>query len=153
MFVNFFRLIWHFITAWNKKNYFLIFYLYPLPSSESFKTLCFTIDWDFAMKCSCYWFPDNFFLLLSLIQILSRYVYLVIRYFYSILLYLIHFFMIKNVTCNSKVIYFWFYLPDPCCKCQQKIWILFGWDILFIYGNGNPLQYSCLENPLDGGAW
>ena len=20
-------------------------------------------------------------------------------------------------------------------------------------GNGNPLQYSCLENPLDGGAW
>ena len=21
------------------------------------------------------------------------------------------------------------------------------------YGNGNPLQYSCLENPVDGGAW
>ena len=20
-------------------------------------------------------------------------------------------------------------------------------------GNGNPLQYSCLENPIDGGAW
>ena len=20
-------------------------------------------------------------------------------------------------------------------------------------GNGNPLQYSCLENPLEGGAW
>jgi len=20
-------------------------------------------------------------------------------------------------------------------------------------GNGNPFQYSCLENPLDGGAW
>ena len=20
-------------------------------------------------------------------------------------------------------------------------------------GNGNPLQYSCLESPLDGGAW
>ena len=20
-------------------------------------------------------------------------------------------------------------------------------------GNGNPLQYSCLENPRDGGAW
>ena len=20
-------------------------------------------------------------------------------------------------------------------------------------GNGSPLQYSCLENPLDGGAW
>ena len=20
-------------------------------------------------------------------------------------------------------------------------------------GNGNPLEYSCLENPMDGGAW
>jgi len=20
-------------------------------------------------------------------------------------------------------------------------------------GHGNPLQYSCLENPMDGGAW
>ena len=30
---------------------------------------------------------------------------------------------------------------------------------IFIYtsgtgeGNGTPLQYSCLENPMDGGAW
>ena len=30
---------------------------------------------------------------------------------------------------------------------------------MFIYsrkfgeGNGTPLQYSCLENPMDGGAW
>ena len=22
-----------------------------------------------------------------------------------------------------------------------------------IFGNGTPLQYSCLENPMDGGAW
>ena len=22
-----------------------------------------------------------------------------------------------------------------------------------VVGNGNPLQYSCLENPLDRGAW
>ena len=22
-----------------------------------------------------------------------------------------------------------------------------------LLGNGNPLQYSCLENPMDGGAW
>ena len=20
-------------------------------------------------------------------------------------------------------------------------------------GNGNPIQYSCLQNPMDGGAW
>ena len=24
---------------------------------------------------------------------------------------------------------------------------------LFGEGNGNPLQYSCLANPMDGGAW
>ena len=25
--------------------------------------------------------------------------------------------------------------------------------LTFREGNGNPLQYSCLENPMDGGAW
>ena len=24
---------------------------------------------------------------------------------------------------------------------------------LFGEGNGTPLQYSCLENPMDGGSW
>ena len=28
---------------------------------------------------------------------------------------------------------------------------MFGTE--FGEGNGNPLQYSCLENPMDGGAW
>ena len=27
------------------------------------------------------------------------------------------------------------------------------WGITLGEGNGNPLQYSCLENPMDGGAW
>ena len=30
------------------------------------------------------------------------------------------------------------------------------WTFVCYYygeGNGNPLQYSCLENPMDGGAW
>ena len=26
-------------------------------------------------------------------------------------------------------------------------------DSIESYGNGTPLQYSCLENPMDGGAW
>ena len=26
-------------------------------------------------------------------------------------------------------------------------------SINFGEGNGTPLQYSCLENPMDGGAW
>ena len=29
----------------------------------------------------------------------------------------------------------------------SKLWKIIGED------NGNPLQYSCLENPMDGGAW
>ena len=34
-----------------------------------------------------------------------------------------------------------------------------GWEIRFTVcgssgeGNGTPLQYSCLENPMGGGAW
>ena len=28
-----------------------------------------------------------------------------------------------------------------------------GWGRSTGEGNGNPLQYSCLENPVDKGAW
>ena len=28
-----------------------------------------------------------------------------------------------------------------------------GWGRSLGEGNGNPLQYSCLKNPMDGGAW
>ena len=28
-----------------------------------------------------------------------------------------------------------------------------GWGRSPGEGNGNPLQYSCLENPMDGGVW
>ena len=33
------------------------------------------------------------------------------------------------------------------CLCNKGPRLLSG------EGNGNPLQYSCLENPMDGGAW
>ena len=26
-------------------------------------------------------------------------------------------------------------------------------SVIYWEGNGTPLQYSCLENPMDGGAW
>ena len=35
-------------------------------------------------------------------------------------------------------------------KTQDKSMHLMG---TFGEGNGNPLQYSCLENPMDGKAW
>ena len=28
-----------------------------------------------------------------------------------------------------------------------------GWEELLEGGSGNPLQYSCLESPMDRGAW
>ena len=37
-------------------------------------------------------------------------------------------------------------------ELQIKI-IMRYYYILFGEGNGNPLQYSRLENPMDGGAW
>ena len=34
---------------------------------------------------------------------------------------------------------------------QLKIYM---WELPYNReGNGTPLQYSCLENPMDGGAW
>ena len=33
--------------------------------------------------------------------------------------------------------------------CAQSL----GWEDSPGGGNGNPLQYSCLENPMDRGAW
>ena len=36
----------------------------------------------------------------------------------------------------------------PTCK-EQVMWLAPHSR----EGNGNPLQYSCLENPMDGGAW
>ena len=31
--------------------------------------------------------------------------------------------------------------------------LILGWGRSPGEGNGNPLPYSCLENPTDGGAW
>ena len=36
-------------------------------------------------------------------------------------------------------------------KCQDLKWSVL--DFAVGEGNGTPLQYSCLENPMDGGAW
>ena len=37
---------------------------------------------------------------------------------------------------------------------MQKTWVRFlGQEDSSRVGNGNPLQYSCLENSIDRGAW
>ena len=39
-------------------------------------------------------------------------------------------------------------------ETQETQWALsLGWEHPLGVGNGNPLQYSCLENSMDGGAW
>ena len=61
--------------------------------------------------------------------------------------------------------------PGKMAYCQQNDLALFSiclsleflshsnkFELVYHYavtgeGNGNPLQYSCLENPMDGGAW
>ena len=35
------------------------------------------------------------------------------------------------------------------CLCHVGAYVNLGVS----KGNGTPLQYSCLENPMDGGAW
>ena len=48
---------------------------------------------------------------------------------------------------------------DGECSNEVKRRLLLGrkvmtnLDSIFGEGSGNPLQYSCLENPRDGGAW
>ena len=38
-------------------------------------------------------------------------------------------------------------------SCALHSFIFLLSNSIFREGNGNPLQYSCLENPMDGGAW
>ena len=42
-------------------------------------------------------------------------------------------------------------LKDACLFLRRKV--MTNLDSIFGEGNGNPLQYSCLENPVDRGAW
>ena len=46
-------------------------------------------------------------------------------------------------------------------KTNFSLFLLFFFELFILHwnianyaeGNGNPRQYSCLENPMDGGAW
>ena len=43
----------------------------------------------------------------------------------------------------------WHISPMPLSVCSKSSKLSFNIG----EGNGSPLQYSCLENPMDGGAW
>ena len=40
-----------------------------------------------------------------------------------------------------------------CLPTMPETWVQSLGREISCRGNGNPLQYSCLENPMDGGAW
>ena len=42
---------------------------------------------------------------------------------------------------------------DPICNAGDVMGSIPGMGRSAGGGNGNPLQYSCLENPMDRGAW
>ena len=44
--------------------------------------------------------------------------------------------------------------PWGCTELDMTEWLHFQFSLSCIgEGNSNPLQYSCLQNPRDGGAW
>ena len=47
--------------------------------------------------------------------------------------------LVKNLSANAGGI--------------KDVGLIPGWGRSPTRGNGNPLQYSCLENPMDGRAW
>ena len=55
---------------------------------------------------------------------------------------------ILTTTWNANI------LNKPLKKQRQSYWI-YKQDLHMQgrEGNGTPLQHSCLENPMDGGAW
>ena len=78
-------------------------------------------------------------------------------------------FTFKIIIDRYELLNFVHYLPTVFCIsfalscCFLPLWYLIVFFSgmlrflsLIVYlgeGNGNPLQYSCLENPMDGGAW
>ena len=61
--------------------------------------------------------------------------------------------MLDFIFLGSKI------TADGDCSHEMKRHLLLGrkvmtnLDSIFGEGNGTPLQYSCLENPMDAGAW
>ena len=54
----------------------------------------------------------------------------------------------ENGTCICKAM-------SLCCPPETITTLLISYTLssTFGEGNGTPLQYSCLENPMDAGAW
>ena len=58
-------------------------------------------------------------------------------------------FQIKSSVARAPLTHF----PSIICSSQRLKCFYCYSSNFFGEGNGTPLQYSCLENPMDGGAW
>ena len=83
-------------------------------------------------------------------------------YFYFLLFYALNVFIRKKNKCSNVFLSITLYFS--CLLCQRELANksvklyklnlgLFNLVNQYDFRNGNPLQYSCLENPMDGGAW
>ena len=61
----------------------------------------------------------------------------------------------RRFTSPKKTSYVVLVLKSPPCQCRRhkRCWFNPWFGKIPVEGNGNPLQYSCLENPMDREAW
>ena len=58
------------------------------------------------------------------------------------------------VVCMAHSVYVYVYCMCSMCICVCRMYKCLGCVYVCIgEGNGTPLQYPCLENPMGGGAW
>ena len=68
-------------------------------------------------------------------------------------------FSVHGISLIFEMIFHYRFLQDTeysslCYMDLGRLSILYIYSsVYFGEGKGNPLQYSCLENPMDGGAW
>ena len=65
-------------------------------------------------------------------------------------------FTLKNCCSVAKLCLALCNPMDCCMPASSVLHCLLEFAQIHVHcgeGNGNPLQYSCLENPMDGGAW
>ena len=60
--------------------------------------------------------------------------------------------MVEKTKTTTKYISKWLSGKESTCQAGE-VGLIFGSKRSLGEGNGNPLQYSCLENPMDRGAW
>ena len=61
-----------------------------------------------------------------------------------------HYVRLHNTPFSQHAV---FKINSGCCMYQNSFIFFWAVFILCREGNGNPLQYSCLENPIGRGAW